>query len=123
MSSADDCRAAQKALEAQQAKHAKQSSFLTNFLQKKSATPLISRDSPAGPSSAPNRSVSPEKESEYRRTFREVPKRANYTWASVNRWSEEESPAEEISSEDLEEWGRQGSSKVSGWSSKGMGEE
>lgn len=114
----DERRAAQKAIDAQEAKKAKQASMLASFLHKKPAAP-VSRESPAEPSSAPTRSVSPEKESEYRRTFREIPKRANVAWASMNTWTEAGSVSAALSTDDLEEWGMSGSPAVSGWSSKG----
>ncbi|WRT65688.1 uncharacterized protein IL334_002633 [Kwoniella shivajii] len=67
---------------------AKQQRTMMGFFKTKPPTPLISRASPAGPSSLKGDDVSPVKSkgSDYARTFRLMPQRPHVHIAEMNRW-------------------------------------
>jgi hypothetical protein len=57
-------------------------------------------------------------ESDYRKTFKGISQRANVRWAEVNPWAEEVK-TQGVSSEELEQWAKDGSTSVTAWSTQG----
>jgi hypothetical protein len=125
---------------------AKQAQTMSSFFKAKpvvALAPVVSRASPAGPSStcchkprrryltgfpAPKVSNTSPVASDFYKAFKPVPRRANVEWAEIHRWvrprrrskgKEDGEKSHDEPEQDLERWGGKRASVVGAWKGPG----